>query len=153
MLLILLVVSWTGKMLFPLSPFARENMVSREGFSHPVLRQLAHSPHSGYAESIWKVLTHDIPPAFRGGVHLFIPPTAIAPVPNSAGPAIMCTDGAHCRQSACTGPVVRKVVPVPGVAFSDIIRNQSMCASLFSNLPQYCMTPQLLQHIQPEYGE
>ena len=40
--LILLVVSWTGKMNISLSPFAPENMVSRDWFSRPVPRQPAH---------------------------------------------------------------------------------------------------------------
>ena len=35
------------KMCFPLSPFAPENLVSRDMFGGPVLRQPAHSPHSG----------------------------------------------------------------------------------------------------------
>ena len=44
----LLVVSWTpGKMNISLSPFASENLVSRDGFGRPVPRQPAHSPHSG----------------------------------------------------------------------------------------------------------
>ena len=34
------------------------------------------------------VLTHGIPPTFRGGVHIFIPPTAIGPVPSLPGYAI-----------------------------------------------------------------
>ena len=39
---ILLVVSRTGKMNISLSPFAPENMVSRNGFANPVPRQPAH---------------------------------------------------------------------------------------------------------------
>ena len=30
------------EMFFPLSPFAPENLVSRDGFGSPILRQLAH---------------------------------------------------------------------------------------------------------------
>ena len=37
----------TGKIMFPLSPFAPENLVSREGFGRPVPRQPAHFPHPG----------------------------------------------------------------------------------------------------------
>ena len=44
---ILLVVSCTGKMNIPLSPYVPENLVSRDGFSRPVPRQPAHSPYSG----------------------------------------------------------------------------------------------------------
>ena len=39
---ILLVVSWKGKIFVSLSPFALENLVSRDGFGSPVPRQLAH---------------------------------------------------------------------------------------------------------------
>ena len=39
---ILLVVSGTGKRNISLSPFAPENLVSRDGFGSPVPRQLAH---------------------------------------------------------------------------------------------------------------
>ena len=39
---ILLVVSWTGKMHIFLSPFAPENLASRDGLGSPVPRQLAH---------------------------------------------------------------------------------------------------------------
>ena len=39
---ILLVVSLTGKMNFPLSPYVPEDLVSRDGFSHPFPRQPAH---------------------------------------------------------------------------------------------------------------
>ena len=38
----LLVVSWTGKMTFPLSLFEPENLASRDGFGSPVPRQPAH---------------------------------------------------------------------------------------------------------------
>ena len=41
---ILLVVSRTGEMTISLSPFAPENLVSRDGFGSPVPCQFAHSP-------------------------------------------------------------------------------------------------------------
>ena len=44
---ILLVVSRTGDMNISLSALAPKNLVSRDGFGHPVPRQPAHSPHSG----------------------------------------------------------------------------------------------------------
>ena len=52
-----------------LSEFAPENLVSRDGFGSPVPRQPAH------LISILRlnlVLTYEIPPEFRGGVHVFI---------------------------------------------------------------------------------
>ena len=39
------------------------------------------------------------------------------------------TDGVHCRESAGTGPVVLKVVPVTGAAFASLWTNY--CAYLF----------------------
>ena len=41
------------------------------------------------------------------------------------------TDGVHCRESADTGPVVFKVVPVTGAAILRVTTNQIMCAALF----------------------
>ena len=43
----LIVVSRTGEMNFSLSPFALENLVSRDRFGRPIPRQPAHCPHSG----------------------------------------------------------------------------------------------------------
>ena len=65
---VFLEVSRIEKMNIPLSPYAPENLVSREGFSRPAPRQPAHSPYSFYN----LVFTHGIPPHFHGGAHLFI---------------------------------------------------------------------------------
>ena len=43
----------------------------------------------------------------------------------------MRTYGVHCRESAGTQPLVLKVVPVTGAAFSGIIMDHFICASLF----------------------
>ena len=42
----------------------------------------------------------------------------------------MRTDGVHCRESAGTGPVVLKVVPVTGAAILQVTIDQLICASL-----------------------
>ena len=52
---------------FSLSPFASENLVSRDGFGSPVPHQPAFS-----ILRLTLVLTHGIPPEFRGGVLIFI---------------------------------------------------------------------------------
>ena len=54
------------------------------------------------------VLTHEISPAFRGGVivHLFLPPTAIGSVPSLYQVTQLRTDGIHCQESAGTWSVV-----------------------------------------------
>ena len=79
--LILLVVSGTGKMNITLFPFASENLVSRDGFGSPVPRQPAHL-HT----PLNLVLSYEIPPNFRGGVHVY----AIGSVPSLSGHAIAC---------------------------------------------------------------
>ena len=48
-----------------MSPFAPENLVSRDGFGRPVLRQLAHSPYS----RLKLVLIHGVLLDVRGGAH------------------------------------------------------------------------------------
>ena len=63
---ILLDVSWTGKMIFSLSPFAPEKLVSRDGFGSLVPRQPTHIHTQAESDA------YGIPPDFRGGVHLFI---------------------------------------------------------------------------------
>ena len=83
-------------MKFSLSPFAPENLVSRDGFGSPVPRQPAHL--HAQAES---VLTYGTPPEFRGDVHIFSkPPYAIASVSSLSGHALRITDGVHCREPA-----------------------------------------------------
>ena len=62
-------VSRTRKNNFSLSPFAPENLASRDGFDSPVPRQSAHL----YKFSrLNLVLSNGIPHESRGGVHLFI---------------------------------------------------------------------------------
>ena len=41
------------------------------------------------------------------------------------------TDGVHCRESAGTGPVVLKVVPVTDAATLKVTMDQLMCGSIF----------------------
>ena len=60
-------------MNFSLSPFAPENLISRDEFGRPVPPQSAHSPHS---VGLNLVLTPGISPAFRDG---FLIPS-VAPV-------------------------------------------------------------------------
>ena len=60
------------------------------------------------------MLTYGIPPDIRSGVHLFfLLSYAIGLVPRLSGHALG-TDGGHCRESAGTGPVDLKAVPLTG---------------------------------------
>ena len=94
---ILLVVSWTGKMNIPLSPYVPENLVSRDGFSRPVPRQPAHV-HTKAESGAYLRDPSRVPrrPSDQSRVYRVTQ---------------LCTDGVHCRESAGTGPVNLKVVP------------------------------------------
>ena len=84
------------------------------------------------------VLTHGISPAFSDGFHLFIPSTAIGSVPSLYQVShILRTDGVHCREFASTGPVVLKVVPVTGAAFSGIPVHGPIFVRLSLPTPMY----------------
>ena len=63
------------------------------------------------------VLTYGIPPDFCGGVHLFIETAIRHRVSREfIGVTQLRPDGVHCRESAGTGPVILKAVPVTGAA-------------------------------------
>ena len=65
-------------MNIPLSWYASENLISRDGFSRPVPRQPAHS-----ILRLNLVLTHGIPPDFcAASIYCFKPPYAIGSVPS-----------------------------------------------------------------------
>ena len=84
-------------MKISLSAFAPENLVSRDGFGSPVPRQPAHlhtQAESGASISLFKTaIRHRASPEFIGS-RIYLR-----------------TDGAHCRESAGTGPVNLKAVP------------------------------------------
>ena len=61
------------------------------------------------------LLFNGLPPAFRGGVHVYRQPP---PGQTRFYRFVQLrADGAHCRESAGTGPVVLKGVPVTGDSF------------------------------------
>ena len=85
----MIIRSWSAKQEYTYispPPFAPENLVSRDGLGRPVPRQPAHSPDTFRLNL---VLTYGIPPAFRGGILLFVPPTTIIieSVPSLSGDA------------------------------------------------------------------
>ena len=104
---ILLVVSWTGKMFFSLSPFASENLISRDGFGSLIPRQLAHF-HT-QAESGAYLRDPSRVPRPRPFIYL----NGHTPSDRSRVYRVtqLRADGVHCRESAGTGPVNLKVVP------------------------------------------
>ena len=114
-----------------LSPPTPGKLVSRDCFGHPVLRQPAHSPHSGV---IWCLLTGFLPISAAAPIYLCRhTPSGLSRVYRVTQ---LRTNGVHCRESVGTGSVVLKVVPITGAVFSGLTMNQSMCASLLPH-PHY----------------
>ena len=82
------------------------------------------------------MLTRGIPRAFRDGVHIYRqPPSGQSRVDRITQ---LRTDDVPCRESAVTGPVVLKVVPVTGAAFSGVTMDQFSCASFFPHPSSVC---------------
>ena len=132
---------WINRVRLPILPMvsSQENMI----FPCPRSRLRIWSLETGWTVSSRASLLILHTPAEYGAysldyssrVHLFvIPSTAIGSVPSISRHAIT-YEGVHCRESTGTGQVVLKVVPVPGVAFSGIIMDQLLCASLLQHLP------------------
>ena len=72
-------------MIFPLSPFAPENLVSQDVLGVPSRVNLL-ILHTMISLSL--VLSQGISPVFRDGVHLFIPSMSIGSVPSFSGHAL-----------------------------------------------------------------
>ena len=69
------------------------------------------------------VLTHGIPPDFRGGVYFFKPPYIrhrFSPEFFVGCDTQLRTDGVHSREYAETGLVILKVVPLSSAVFTGI---------------------------------
>ena len=105
--LILLVVNRTGKMNIPLSPFAPENLVSRDGFGSPVPRQPAHL----HTQAEYGAYLRDSSRVPRRCPFIYL--NYHTPSVQSRVYRVMHlrTDGVHCRESTGTGPANLKVVP------------------------------------------
>ena len=95
------------KMIFALSPFAPENLVSRDGFGSPVPRQPAHlhtqAESGAYVRDSARVLRRR--PFIYLNRHTPSGQSRVYRVTQ------LRTDGVHYRESAGTGPVNLKVVP------------------------------------------
>ena len=104
---ILLVVSRTGKkMFFSLSPFAPENLVSRDGFCSPVPRQPAHL----HTQTESGAYLRDPPLVLRWRPFIYIYRHTPSGQSQFYRVTQLRTDGVHCQESAGTGPVNLKVV-------------------------------------------
>ena len=93
-----------------LSAFVTENSVSRDGFGSPVPRQPAHIYTQAESDSyLWdSSLVPRRRPFFYLNRHMSSGQSRVYWVTR------LLTDGVHCRESAGTGPVNLRVVPVKG---------------------------------------
>ena len=104
---VLLVVSWTGKIIFSLSPFAPENLVSRDGFGRPVPRQPAHL----HIQAEYGAYLRYSSRFSRRRPFIFLNRHAPSGQSRFYRVTQLRTDGVHCRESAGIGLVNLKVVP------------------------------------------
>ena len=100
----------------PCTPFAPENLVSRDGFGRPIPRHTAYSfsPPRLSLLVLVLVLICDFSPAFHDKVRIYIiPSSAIASIPSSSGHALRNADDIFYRQrSACEGVLLLKLAGV-----------------------------------------
>ena len=110
----LLVVSWTGKIRISLSPFAPENLVSRDGFGRPVPRQLILHTQAEFV--FYSRESSRFP---RRRPFIYLNRHTASGQSRVYRVTRLRTEGVHCQESAGTGLVVLKVVPVTGGAFAS----------------------------------
>ena len=91
-----------------LSPFAPENLVSRDGFGSLVPRQPAHLHTQAESGTYSYIGVLQISAA--ASIYLFKPPNTIGSVPSLSGPATAYRWRSLMPESAGTGPVKLKVV-------------------------------------------
>ena len=101
-------------MFFSLSPFAPENLVSRDGCGGPVPRQPAHL-HSQAESGDNSRDSSRVPRRRPFSFTNHHTPSGQSRVNRVTQ---LRTDGVHCRESTGTGPVVPKVVPVTSAALA-----------------------------------
>ena len=127
-----LVVSWTGnKNKISVSPFAPENLVSRNRFGRPVPRQSLHLHTQAEPGACSRDFSRF--PRRRHSPFIYLnhhTPSGQFRVDRAT---LLHTNDVHCRESAATGSVVLKVVPVTGALPLYVSRWTNSCAPLFSH--------------------
>ena len=115
------------EMNIPLFPCVPENLVSRDGFSRPVPRQPAHL-HTQVESGAYSRDSSRFPPR-----RPFICSNRHTPLGQSRVYRVkqLRINGVHCRESAGTGLVVLKVVPVTGAATLQVTMDQFICGSKY----------------------
>ena len=98
-----------------LSPFAPENLVSRDEFGRPVPRQPAHL----HTQAVSGAYPGDYSRFPRRRSFIYLNRHTPSGQSRVYRVKVLRTDGAHCRESAGTGSVVLKVVPVTGAVIAS----------------------------------
>ena len=93
--------------MFPLSPFASDDLVSRDGFGRPVPRQPAHL----HTQAEYGAYLRDSSRVPRRRSFIYLNRHTPSGQPRVYRVMQLRTDGVHCRESAGTGPVNLKLVP------------------------------------------
>ena len=91
----------TGKMNISLSPFAPENLISRNGFGIPVPRQPSHL-HTQAGSGAYLRDSSRFP---RRRLFIYLNRNTPSGQSRVYRATQLHTDGVHCRESTCTGPV------------------------------------------------
>ena len=114
-----MVSCWTGKINISLSPFAPDNLVSRNGFGHSVLRVSLIILHTQTKSGTFSRDSSRFPRQAASFIYLYRHmPSGPSRVYRVITQLLLRTDDVHCRESAGTGPVVLKVVPGTGAVFA-----------------------------------
>ena len=118
-------------MNIPVSPYVPENLVSRDGFSRPVPSLPAHvvRDSSQFPRRREFIYLNCRTPSGQSRVYRVTQ---------------LRTNGVLCRESAGTGPVNLKVVPVTSAAILQVTMDQLKCASLRCDRQQLVVVPVLL---------
>ena len=90
-----------------LSPFAPENLVSRDGFGSPISRQSAHL-HTRAGSTVYLQNSSRVP---RRRPFIYLNRHTPSVQSRVYRDTQLRTDGIHCREFAATGPIHLKVVP------------------------------------------
>ena len=115
------------EIIISLSPFAPENMVSRDGSGRPLPRQPAHL-HTQAESGAYSRDTSRVP---RRRPFIYLDRRTSSDQFRVYRVTQVPTEGVQCRESAGTGPVVLKEVPVTGATFASPWTNY--CSLLFSH--------------------
>ena len=116
------------------SPYVPESLVSRDGFSRPVPRQPAHL-HTQAESGVYSRDSSRFP---RRRPFIYLKRYTTSGQSRVCRVTQLRTDGVNCQESADTGPVVLKVVPVAGAAILQVTMDKQTNVRLSFPTPAVC---------------